>query len=91
VWAQAGTQAKTDKLSVSHITEQLLAAYVAGEFRFDGNGALVLPRPSLEQARSVLIDALQDHLADADAGADAARLADLLAQALAASGYARPE
>ncbi|MFD9593108.1 hypothetical protein ACFWA9_10160 [Kitasatospora sp. NPDC059973] len=94
VWGAAKERARIDDgLSVSHVTEQLLAAYTEGEFQFDANGALIPPRPTTEHARAVLLEALQDYFTGTSTGTDVDpnAIAEALATTLQNAGYARAE
>lgn len=96
VWGAAKNRARdTDSLSVSHVVEQLLTAYVRGEFRFDGSGALIPPRPTTAHAREVLLESLRDHFTGPGSGTggdvNMEAIAEALATTLQNAGYARPE
>ncbi|MET8703643.1 hypothetical protein ABZW10_33050 [Kitasatospora sp. NPDC004723] len=87
VWAATKANAKADRVSPSHVIEQLLGAYNRGELRLDGDGMLEPPLPTAEQLRAVLAQALRT----TDPGTDPDATAAALAEALLAAGHARTE
>lgn len=94
VWGGAKGRAQSvDGLSVSHVAEQLLAAYADGEFKFDSTGTLIPPRPTAEHAKVVLLESLRDHFTDTSTGMDVDMdaVAEALVTTLKNAGYARPE
>ncbi|MFD4535602.1 hypothetical protein ACFWNL_18180 [Kitasatospora sp. NPDC058397] len=92
VWKAGMERAENvDSLSLSHVTEQLLALYGDGEFAFDADGQIIPSRPTVEIARVVLLEAVRDYLTDTGTGMDVnpEGLAEALAATLQNAGYAR--
>jgi len=92
VWAKAKERGKVDRLSVSHVSEQLLDAYGDGAFEFYADGMLVppAPTPTTVEAREVLRKAARKALTGMGSDVDADALADALTSACERAGYVRP-